>query len=119
MESALKRCVQSRACYHGALLGSSISRQVDLIQACEWRVWQGSGSSKNNFGSDSYDEVTSLNELEPFDKMFYKTAPSVFLTYERCQISIVPLLIIWLGYTHNSIFLTILYQLIKILITII
>ena len=42
-------------------------------------VWQGSGSSKNGFGSGSPGGAASLVELEPFSKTFGKTASLVGL----------------------------------------
>jgi hypothetical protein len=42
-------------------------------------VWQGSGSSKNSFGSDFSGGVAFLVELKPFWKTFGKTASLVGL----------------------------------------
>ena len=47
----------------------------------QWRwnvrvVWQGSGSSENDSGSGSFEGAAPLKELNPFWKMFGKTAPS-------------------------------------------
>jgi hypothetical protein len=36
------------------------------IRLILWPLWQGSGFSKNGFGSDSRGEATSLDEPKPF-----------------------------------------------------
>jgi hypothetical protein len=52
-------------------VGSQILRLLELFLR---HVWQGSGSSKNGFGSDSFGGVAFLMELESFWKTFGKTA---------------------------------------------
>jgi len=44
-------------------------------------VWQGSGSFKNGSGSNSFSGVASVVELEPFCKIFGKTAPLYFFKW--------------------------------------
>jgi hypothetical protein len=44
-------------------------------------VWQGSGSSKNGFGSGSFGGAAFLMRLKPFWKTFGKTASPVGLRW--------------------------------------